>query len=93
MLSQFQSDDVKKDKEKKSKKEESKTKTSEEKKEPAVNPKAFPLANATLTQTILDLVQQAANYKQLKKGANEGFFNSLSSLFTSATKKILISIC
>jgi hypothetical protein len=25
-----------------------------------------------LTQTILDLVQQAGNYKQLKKGANEG---------------------
>jgi hypothetical protein len=25
-----------------------------------------------LTISILDLVQQAANYKQLKKGANEG---------------------
>lgn len=37
-----------------------------------VNPKAFPLADDTLTQTILDLVQQAGNYKQLKKGANEG---------------------
>jgi U4/U6 small nuclear ribonucleoprotein SNU13 len=36
-----------------------------------VNPKAFPLADATLTVTILDLTQQAANYKQLKKGANE----------------------
>ena len=36
-----------------------------------VNPKAFPLADAKLTVTILDLVQQAANYKQLKKGANE----------------------
>jgi len=30
------------------------------------------LADATLTQKILDLVQQAASYKQLKKGANEG---------------------
>jgi len=38
-----------------------------------VNPKAYPLADAQLTITILDLVQQAANYKQLKKGANEGF--------------------
>ena len=38
----------------------------------AVNPKAYPLADAQLTITILDIVQQAANYKQLKKGANEG---------------------
>ncbi|CAK9137614.1 unnamed protein product [Ilex paraguariensis] len=37
----------------------------------AVNPKAYPLADSQLTITILDLVQQAANYKQLKKGANE----------------------
>ncbi|CAO3668355.1 hypothetical protein G6F56_011025 [Rhizopus delemar] len=37
----------------------------------SVNPKAFPLADATLTSTILDLVQQASHYKQLKKGANE----------------------
>mmetsp|Transcript_10344 Transcript_10344/g.15728 ORF Transcript_10344/g.15728 Transcript_10344/m.15728 type:complete len:128 (-) Transcript_10344:83-466(-) len=35
------------------------------------NPKAFPLAEADLTVAILDLVQQASNYKQLKKGANE----------------------
>merc|ERR1711935_196219 len=35
------------------------------------NPKAFPLADAQLTVTILDVTQQAANYKQLKKGANE----------------------
>ena len=41
-----------------------------------VNPKAYPLADATLTQSILDLVQQSANYKQLKKGANEGIHNS-----------------
>lgn len=38
-----------------------------------MNPKAYPLADAQLTITILDLVQQAANYKQLKKGANEGW--------------------
>ena len=37
----------------------------------APNPKAFPLADAKLTVTILDLIQQSANYKQLKKGANE----------------------
>ncbi|KAF8522580.1 snRNP subunit [Hysterangium stoloniferum] len=35
------------------------------------NPKAWPLAGAALTNTILDLVQQASHYKQLKKGANE----------------------
>ncbi|KAH9294268.1 hypothetical protein KI387_040524, partial [Taxus chinensis] len=37
----------------------------------AVNPKAYPLADNQLTITIMDLVQQASNYKQLKKGANE----------------------
>jgi hypothetical protein len=37
-----------------------------------VNPKAYPLADAALTVSILDLVQQATNFKQLKKGANEG---------------------
>ncbi|ORX70567.1 ribosomal protein L7, partial [Linderina pennispora] len=36
-----------------------------------VNPKAFPLADAALTNQIQDLVQQASHYKQLKKGANE----------------------
>jgi hypothetical protein len=29
-----------------------------------------------LTNTIMDIVQQAANYKQLKKGANEGAYVS-----------------
>jgi hypothetical protein len=38
----------------------------------SLNPKAFPLADAALTNKILDLVQQASHYKQLKKGANEG---------------------
>ncbi|KAJ1755352.1 RNA binding protein snu13 [Coemansia sp. RSA 1807] len=36
-----------------------------------VNPKAFPLAEAKLSSQILELVQQASHYKQLKKGANE----------------------
>ena len=35
------------------------------------NPKAFPLADTTLSNSILDLVQQANNFKQLRKGANE----------------------
>lgn len=33
--------------------------------------KVFPLADTALTNTILDVVQQANNYKQLRKGANE----------------------
>lgn len=37
-----------------------------------VNPKAYPLADAHLTKKLLDLVQQSCNYKQLRKGANEG---------------------
>ena len=36
------------------------------------NPKAYPLADASLSNKILEVVQQASNYKQLKKGANEG---------------------
>jgi U4/U6 small nuclear ribonucleoprotein SNU13 len=36
-----------------------------------VNPKAYPLADAELTVALMELVQQASNYKQLKKGANE----------------------
>ncbi|EEC08625.1 box H/ACA snoRNP, putative, partial [Ixodes scapularis] len=37
-----------------------------------VNPKAYPLADPELTTKILNVVQQATNYKQMKKGANEG---------------------
>lgn len=36
-----------------------------------INPKAYPLADPELSQKILDLVQQAQSYKQLRKGANE----------------------
>jgi U4/U6 small nuclear ribonucleoprotein SNU13 len=36
-----------------------------------VNPKAYPLAEEALSMSILELVQQAGNQKQLKKGANE----------------------
>lgn len=42
-----------------------------------VNPKAYPLADEELNKAILDIVQQALNYKQLKKGANEGKLTSL----------------
>ncbi|CAD98427.1 HOI-POLLOI protein; U4/U6.U5 snRNP component; Snu13p; pelota RNA binding domain containing protein [Cryptosporidium parvum Iowa II] len=35
------------------------------------NPKAFPLASPDLNNKIINLVQQACNYKQLRKGANE----------------------
>lgn len=38
---------------------------------PEVSDKAFPLADTRLSQTVLDLVQQASNYKLVKKGANE----------------------
>jgi len=33
--------------------------------------KAWPLSDAVLTNTLLDLVEQASQYKMLKKGANE----------------------
>jgi U4/U6 small nuclear ribonucleoprotein SNU13 len=46
----------------------------------SINPKAFPLADAALTNKILDLVQQASHYKQLRKGANEG--NILNLIFS-----------
>ncbi|PSK60835.1 ribonucleoprotein-associated protein [Elsinoe australis] len=35
------------------------------------NPLAWPLAPEALAQELLDLVQQASHYRQLKKGANE----------------------
>lgn len=39
----------------------------------ADNPSAaWPIADQALSQKILDIVQQASNYRQLKKGANEG---------------------
>lgn len=35
------------------------------------NPRAYPLADPNLTTKLLNLVQQANNYKLLKRGANE----------------------
>jgi len=32
---------------------------------------AWPIADETLSQSLLDLVQQAGHIRQLKKGANE----------------------
>jgi len=37
----------------------------------SVNPRATPLADTELGTRIMDLVQQAASLKQIKKGANE----------------------
>ena len=34
---------------------------------------AWPQADQALSQEILDLVQQATHYRQLKKGANEAY--------------------
>jgi len=39
--------------------------------DPATRAKAWPLADAQLNDQILDLVEKATQYKQLKKGANE----------------------
>eukprot|EP00359_Climacostomum_virens_P010158 CAMPEP_0204913590 /NCGR_PEP_ID=MMETSP1397-20131031/11416_1 /ASSEMBLY_ACC=CAM_ASM_000891 /TAXON_ID=49980 /ORGANISM="Climacostomum Climacostomum virens, Strain Stock W-24" /LENGTH=55 /DNA_ID=CAMNT_0052084845 /DNA_START=10 /DNA_END=173 /DNA_ORIENTATION=- len=36
-----------------------------------VSDKAFPLAESRLSQTILDIVQEASSMKLIKKGANE----------------------
>jgi ribosomal protein L7Ae-like RNA K-turn-binding protein len=36
-----------------------------------IDPRAYPLAGRDLTKQILELVHQATNRKQLKKGANE----------------------
>lgn len=57
-----------------------------------MNPKAYPLADPQLTVTILDLIQQASNYKQLKKGANES-----KSVFKILCQKLMhvkiVSLC
>ncbi|OBZ69082.1 ribonucleoprotein-associated protein [Grifola frondosa] len=39
--------------------------------DPASRAKAWPLADSSLNDRILDLVERAAQFKQLKKGANE----------------------
>lgn len=39
--------------------------------EAEVNPKAYPLADPNLTTKILNIVQQANNHQQLRRGANE----------------------
>lgn len=36
-----------------------------------VNPRAYPLADPTLATKILNLVEQANNYNQIRRGANE----------------------
>lgn len=37
-----------------------------------VNAKIFPLASPELTNQILDVIQRATVYRQLRRGANEG---------------------
>ena len=61
-----------------------------------MNPKAYPLADPQLTNTILNLLEQATNYKQMRKGANEGAqfllattFKRLSSLLIFVATKCL----
>ncbi|KAH9843185.1 NHP2/L7aE family protein [Rhodofomes roseus] len=39
--------------------------------DPSSRPKAWPMANAQLNDQILDVVERASQFKQLKKGANE----------------------
>uniref|UniRef100_A0A3P8UJN1 H/ACA ribonucleoprotein complex subunit 2 n=1 Tax=Cynoglossus semilaevis TaxID=244447 RepID=A0A3P8UJN1_CYNSE len=39
-----------------------------------LNPKAYPLADATLTKTILDLVQQASSYSHHNVNIREKYF-------------------
>ncbi|KAJ3492142.1 hypothetical protein NLI96_g223 [Meripilus lineatus] len=63
--------------------------------DPASRAKAWPLADAQLNDQILDLVEKATQYKQLKKGANEGTILILSDrakteyhLIFSATKTL-----
>lgn len=51
----------------------------------ADNGAAWPIADEALSQKILDLVQQSANYRQLKKGANEGMYSSSTHRDTSLT--------
>merc|ERR1711956_68698 len=48
-----------------------KTKSNKYKMESKSDPRAYPMAKDALTTKILNLAQQATNYKQLKKGANE----------------------
>ena len=60
-----------------------------------VNPKAYPLADAELTKKILDLVQQAVNYKQLRKGANEGRYSAIAcvgGLCSSSTTNCVVCV-
>eukprot|EP00028_Trichosphaerium_sp_Am-I-7-wt_P000064 CAMPEP_0168524286 /NCGR_PEP_ID=MMETSP0405-20121227/10554_1 /TAXON_ID=498012 /ORGANISM="Trichosphaerium sp, Strain Am-I-7 wt" /LENGTH=126 /DNA_ID=CAMNT_0008546453 /DNA_START=960 /DNA_END=1340 /DNA_ORIENTATION=+ len=52
-----------------------------------VSPKAYPLAGANLTVTILDLVQQSLNHRQLKKGVNE----SIKTLNRNISEVIIIA--
>jgi hypothetical protein len=60
-----------------------------EKEEAKPNPRAYPLAADALAGHILELVQQAMNYKQLRKGANEGIYDSFLLFSIRTTHSIL----
>ena len=59
--------------------------------EETINPKAYPLADEELNKQILDLTQQAMNYKQLKKGANEGNISISAKISRFYSKKSFFS--
>ena len=52
-----------------------------------INPKAFPIADKDFSIQILDLVELARDYKQIKKGANE----STKSLNRGTSELIIIA--
>jgi len=60
---------------------------------------AWPLADAALTQELLDLLQAATHHRQTKKGANEGMpplrssLRSVYSDFLTVTKAINRGVC
>ena len=50
--------------------------------------KAFPLSDTEMTRKILDLLQQSCNYKQLRKGANEGVHRPGSPAFPETRRSL-----
>ncbi len=52
---------------------------------------AWPIADPALTQEILDIVQQASHYRQLKKGANEGKLPSSQVLLVQRNRLLTFS--
>lgn len=58
----------------------------------AENPSAaWPIADAALSTKILDILQSASHYRQLRKGANESKDNLLNSCLRIETNLCLFS--